>query len=336
MKNSDKSYKIPGSLWRSNHYFVVITDKEGNILAYNDIFKSSAQYNATTIFDNLVESDKVMLGVSLNKLKPQVTRSLTLRSIVNKKLFITSWDFSTDFDQSYCTFIGHDMTKAFNTKIELEKSHSKLSAQKELFRVLLEKNKAGFWYWDIEKDKQKLSPEIKMMLDLNEEDSSNLTWQSRLSNKELKLIKANLKEHFNSQGAVPFYQEIKNTLPDGSPLWVICFGKVFRWQNGKPQRMVGCFIDITKTKTSEEIIMRQNESLRKISFNQSHHMRAKLANIMGLLNILDEKKINSDNKAFFKLLKKETEKLDKIIRENVSDSQHINTPTEGTLVHHYL
>jgi len=332
MKKTDNIYKIPGSLWRSNHYFVVMTDKDGKILAFNDIYKSSAQFNDCNIFENLVESDKVMLGVSLNKLKPQVTRSLSLRSIVNKKLVLTSWDFSTESDQSYYTFIGHDITKSFNTKIELEKSHSKLSAQKELFRVLLEKNKAGFWYWDIEKDKQKLSPEIKLMLELNEGDSSDLTWQSRISHNELKLIKANLKEHFNSQGAVPFYQEIKNILPDGSPLWVICFGKVFRWNNGKPQRMVGCFIDITKTKTSEEIIMRQNESLRKISFNQSHHMRAKLANIMGLLNILDDKKLNPDNKAFYKLLKKETEKLDKIIRENVSDSQHSATTTLGSLL----
>lgn len=332
MRNSDNIYNIHGSLWRSNHYFVVITDKDGNILAHNDVYKSSVQFNATNIFSNLVESDKVMLGVSLNKLKPQVTRSLTLRSIVNKKLCLTSWDFSMEIDESHCTFIGHDATKAFNTKIELDKSHSKLSAQKELFRVLLEKNKAGFWYWDIEKDKQKLSPEIKMMLNLEDGECSKPTWQSRISNKELKLIKANLKEHFNSQGAVPFYQEIKNILPDGSPLWVICFGKVFRWENGKPQRMVGCFIDITKTKTSEEIILRQNESLRKISFNQSHHMRAKLANIMGLLNILDEKKLHQDNKAFYKLLKKETEKLDKIIRENVSDTQPPHPPTISAIV----
>ncbi|HSJ66313.1 MAG TPA: PAS domain-containing protein [Anditalea sp.] len=325
MKNSDNIYKIPGSVWRSNHYFVVITDKDGNILAHNDVFKSAAQFNAANIFNNLVESDKVMLGLSLNKLKPHVTRSLTLRSIVNKKIILTSWDFSMDFEQNHFTFLGHDVTKAFNTKIELEKSLSKLSAQKELFRVLLEKNKAGFWYWDLEKDKQKLSPEIKLMLKLENAEGTELTWQSRISNKELKLLKTNLKEHFNSHGTVPFYQEIKNTLPDGSPLWVICFGKVFRWNNGKPQRMVGCFIDITKTKTSEEIILRQNESLRKISFNQSHLMRAKLANIMGLLNILDEKKLNQDNKAFYKLLKKETDKLDKIIRENVSDTQ-LNNP----------
>jgi len=332
MKNSEYIYRIPDILWRSNHYFAVITDKDGNILTHNEVYKSSAQFNTTNIFSNLVESDRVMLGVSLNKLKPQVTRSLTLRSIVNKKLFLTSWDFSVDLDEGHYTFIGHDVTKAFNTKIELEKSHSKLSAQKELFRVLLEKNKAGFWYWDLEKDKQKLSPEIKMMLDLKEDEGLDLRWQSRISNKDLKLIKSNLKEHFNSQGSVPFYQEIKNTLPDGSPLWVICFGKVFRWNDGKPQRMVGCFIDITKTKTSEEIILRQNESLRKISFNQSHHMRAKLANIIGLLNILDEKKLNQDNKSFYKLLKKETEKLDKIIRDNVSDTQPPHPSKASTLV----
>jgi PAS domain S-box-containing protein len=320
MKSTENILNIPSCLWRSNHYFVVITTKEGEILANNDVYNTAIQNSKNYIFDNLVESDKVMLSVSLNKLKPNVTRSLTLRSIVNKKLYLTSWDFSIDSDEDHYIFIGHDVTKSFNTKIELEKSISKLSAQKELFRVMLEKNKAGFWYWDIEKNKQKLSPELKMMLQM-EEGSEDNTWQCRMSNKELKPIKANLRKHFTSQGEVPFYQEIKNTLPDGSTLWVICFGKVFKWENGKPSRMVGCFIDINKTKTSEEIIMKQTESLRKISFTQSHLMRAKLANIMGLLNILDEKKFNADNKTFFKLLKKETEKLDKMIRENVSDTQ---------------
>jgi len=325
MKSTENIKHIPGSIWMSNHYFVVITSKDGKILANNEVYNAALQQSEITLFDNLVESDKVMLGVSLNKLKPNVTRSLTLRSIVNKKLYLTSWDFSIDSEEDHYVFIGHDVTKAFHTKLELEKSISKLSAQKELFRVLLEKNKAGFWYWNIEKDKQKLSPEIKSMLHL-EESSKDKTWQSRMSNKELKPIKANLKKHFLSHGEVPFYQEIKNTLPDGSTLWVICFGKVFKWNNGKPLRMVGCFIDINQTKTTEEIIMKQNESLRKISFTQSHLMRAKLANVIGLLNILDEKNLNEDNKTFFKLLKKETEKLDKMIRENVSDTQKTSVP----------
>ncbi|WP_205623576.1 PAS domain-containing protein [Anditalea andensis] len=213
------------------------------------------------------------------------------------------------------------MTEVFHIKNALKKANNKLESEKELFSVLLEKNKAGFWYWDLEKNKQRLSSEIKAMLSLEDQDSSTVSWQSRISPKELKIIKSNLNEHFSSQGSVPFYQEIKNILPNGSPLWVICFGKVFRWNRGKPQRMIGCFIDITKNKTSEEIIIKQNESLRKISFNQSHHMRAKVANILGLLNILDDKKITDDNKEYLKLLKYETEKLDKIIRENVSDAQ---------------
>lgn len=309
---------IPTSLWNSNNYFVVITNKEGKIHSGNPVFKNAYKGSRDNIFDRLVESDKVMLGVSINKLKPDATKSLTLRSMVDKKLYLTSWDFSI-FQEDKVIFIGHDVTASFNTKLELDKINNKLIAQNELFRVLLEKNKAGLWYWDLENDRQKLSPEIKKMLQLNTR-SNKLTWQSRILKKDLKFIKANLKDHLISYGKIPFYQEIKNILEDGSSLWVICFGKVFKWKNGKPISMVGCFIDINQTKEAEETILKQNESLKKISFNQSHLMRAKVANILGLLNILDAKILNEENKDFFKLIKKETAKLDRLIHDNVNDS----------------
>lgn len=311
---------IPSSLWNSNHYYVAVTDKTGTIQSENQVYKKAPQGSITNIFERLVESDKVMLAVSINKLKPDITKSLTLRSMVGKKLYLTSWDFCLSPEEENVIFIGHDVTATFNTKLELEKTNNKLVAQKELFKVLLEKNKAGFWYWDLENDKQKLSPEIKQMLHLNT-DSHDLTWQSRISTKDLKSIKSNLKEHLISHGKIPFYQEIKNILEDGSSLWVICFGKVFKWKKGRPVSMIGCFIDINQTKNAEETILKQNESLKKISFNHSHLMRAKVANILGLLNILDGKILNEENKDFFKLIKKETAKLDKIIRENVHDSQ---------------
>jgi len=323
MKYAENTYGIPTTIWRSKHYFAVITDQEGKILNKNDAYKTYLSRPTSNIYDDLVESDKVMLTVSLNKLKPLTNRSLTLRTVLDKKILLTSWEFSYDESEGYVIFIGQDVTKSFQTKVELEKTTSKLFSQNELFKVLMGKNKAGFWYWDLENNKQKLSPEIKQMLQYDGLEEK-FTWQSRIGKKELKKTKDNLKEHFTSMGEIPFYQEIKNTLPDGSSLWVICFGKVVKWKNGKPFRMRGCFIDITKTKATEEIILKQNESLEKISFSQSHLMRAKVANIIGLLNILDEKIMREENKDFYKLIKKETEKLDKIIRKNVSDSKIIS------------
>jgi len=73
--------------------------------------------------------------------------------------------------------------------------------------------------------------------------------------------------------------------------------------------------ELTK-KYSNEIAARDN-CLKDIAQNQSHVIRAPLATLMAVVNLIDIDKIDGDNKILVNMLAPLTEKLDAVIRENV-------------------
>jgi signal transduction histidine kinase len=85
---------------------------------------------------------------------------------------------------------------------------------------------------------------------------------------------------------------------------------------------VGCFAhDITKRRQHEKHIERQNKQLMEIAWIQSHELRAPLANILGLVQLL---RIDGENKSYYEMylqkLQEASNELDRIIHEVVARS----------------
>jgi len=81
--------------------------------------------------------------------------------------------------------------------------------------------------------------------------------------------------------------------------------------------IIGCSfsaMDVTESRKTEEKLSQQNTTLRKIAWEQSHIVRAPLANILSLTALLEEDKNDS---MILSSLKQETERLDWIIRDIV-------------------
>jgi PAS domain S-box-containing protein len=76
-------------------------------------------------------------------------------------------------------------------------------------------------------------------------------------------------------------------------------------------------IDITGIKYSEDILRRQNDTLKQIAFLQSHIVRSPLTNIQGILYLINEEELNEESRYYFQLLKQAAGKLDDIIKEIV-------------------
>ncbi len=90
---------------------------------------------------------------------------------------------------------------------------------------------------------------------------------------------------------------------------------------GKPAEII-LVNDVTERNRHIEAIEKQNEKLKDIAWTQSHVVRAPLARLMGLVNLLDNGEIEEDKmKDFYGHILKSADELDMIIRKMVDTSQ---------------
>lgn len=81
--------------------------------------------------------------------------------------------------------------------------------------------------------------------------------------------------------------------------------------------------DLTERKKYEQEIGVQNEKLRKIAFIQSHQVRQPLANILGILSLINTAGMSDDDKYLVKLLNMSSQQLDNVVRNIVIEAQQI-------------
>ncbi|MBB2149037.1 PAS domain-containing protein [Pedobacter gandavensis] len=83
---------------------------------------------------------------------------------------------------------------------------------------------------------------------------------------------------------------------------------------GKPTRIIGSMQDITERINHLNAIESQNRQLREIAWIQAHEIRAPLARIMGLVELLQAYGTDETLKDYLTHLKSSSDELDKVIR----------------------
>lgn len=109
-------------------------------------------------------------------------------------------------------------------------------------------------------------------------------------------------------------------------------GIVIRDEKGNPIRMVGAMNDITERKNFEISRSRyvsqieiQNEKLKNIAWTQSHIVRAPLARMLGIMNVIEgNNKDLDDTLMLLKLLRDSANELDEIIKDMVAKAQTLD------------
>lgn len=86
--------------------------------------------------------------------------------------------------------------------------------------------------------------------------------------------------------------------------------------------LVAICVDLSERKKHLASITKQNKILRDIAWIQSHMVRAPLANILGLVQVLKEEVVCEENQKLINMLEKSALDLDKVIR-NVASKTHI-------------
>ncbi|MBN2275925.1 MAG: response regulator [Bacteroidales bacterium] len=191
--------------------------------------------------------------------------------------------------------------------------------------MALKGTRAGLWDWNIqsghviynERWAEIIGYKLKEIGPLNKE-----TWTNHVHPDDLKKSDELLEKHFDGQ--TPFYEcEIRMQHKNGEWIWVMDRGMVIERDNeGKPVRMTGTYIDITKQKSTEKKLNEQiekNQAINKKYFDQNKELMASIEHIKSI----NQELITAKERA------EESDRLKSAFLANMS--HEIRTPMNGIL-----
>ena len=246
---------------------------------------------------------------------------------------LTKWEFffiTEDFGT--CLGLGHPVEPLRPYNLGLGEFMDGTTGRNELVDILLENKLLGFWDFDPESKTDYISSGLAQMLGYSEEEIlklENISWQKHIHLDDLNGLTRDLTQHFKTTGNIPFRKEFRIISKGNQSTWVIGFGKTTKWdQQGRPLKMQGLLIDVTEKKKQEIWIREHHYFLRDLAFQQSHSLRARVANILGILEILDTEHQTPESRKLLDILKTESKMLDQSLKKSIKESVNQNESWE--------
>lgn len=175
---------------------------------------------------------------------------------------------------------GRNITKRKIVELELEANQRILLETSEIGRI-------GGWQFDIATQKvtwNSITKEIhEVASDYQPTFESSMYSYKEGESRSAIMSAVNKAIH----SGMPYDLEVQIVTAKGRERWVRAKGRVELAQ-GKPIRLYGMIQDINDQKKHLGAIEAQNKQLREIAWMQSHVVRAPVARIMGIINLLND------------------------------------------------
>ncbi len=173
----------------------------------------------------------------------------------------------------------------------------------------------GTWQWDMVKDKVSWSNALYHIYGLDEY-TFKATFEGYLGMLhpgDRERVKQTIKDTIDKCDDITFEERIIR--PDGQVRYLKSWGRVFANEAGRPVKMVGACLDITKAKTTET-------KMKEIAWMQSHVVRAPLARLMGLVHLLhDHRDADEEHYEILDSILLSAKELDEVIRSITSNTE---------------
>ncbi len=240
----------------------------------------------------------------------------------------TKWEFffiSEDFGT--CLGLGHPLEQAKPYNVGLGEFLEGSAFSSEVFEGILENKLLGFWEFDSTKDHETITPHLAHSLGYSEEEIKKvgkIYWKKHIHPEDLELFSKEIQKHFQTTGSLPLKIELRLIAKGNQSTWVMAFAQTTNWdEHGLPLKIQGVLLDINEKKRQQLWLREHHYFLKELAFQQSHSLRARVANILGVLEILDMEQHNIESKKMINILKKETQMLDSSLKKSIKESvQH--------------
>jgi len=173
--------------------------------------------------------------------------------------------------------------KAFNTMMDgLKNAQSELADKNMRLELVMASTGVGIWDWHVQGEAAVFNERWANIIGytLAELEPVNInTWLKHAHPDDLKESRGMLEAHWKGE-TEQYLHESRMKHKDGHWVWVLDTGRVVEWQeDGKPYRMIGTHIDITRQKEIEEQLRDQatHDPLTRLANRQQFETHAELA-----------------------------------------------------------
>lgn len=222
----------------------------------------------------------------------------------------------------------------FKDITQRKESNIRLLQANERFEKVTEVTHDAIWDWNILENTLYLGAGFKDLFGYQFEKITPTleSWTNYIHPEDRERMLQSIYEALEKPDQSNWIAEYRYQKNDATFADVIDRGMVIRDERGNPIRMVGAMNDITERKNFEISRCRyvrqieiQNEKLKNIAWTQSHIVRAPLARMLGIMNVIEDNEESLDDTLMWlKHLRDSANELDDITKNIVKEAQHLN------------
>ncbi|MFL6711352.1 MAG: PAS domain-containing protein, partial [Sulfurifustis sp.] len=140
---------------------------------------------------------------------------------------------------------------------ELKRAEEALRESRSRLRLAVQGANVGLWDWHVQTNDLYMSPEWKRQLGYAEDEISDRSeeWRNRVHPDDLERVEAAVQRCLDGRTPI-FESEFRMRHKDGSYRWIYARAEPIRGRGNRPVRMLGCHIDLTERKRTEEATAR--------------------------------------------------------------------------------
>lgn len=293
-------HKLNGEIIMANQSFYDLIDYQNYVQKSNNIL----HYVPEKFWDSIKKTLEILKNTKESFFKQLALKHASgfLTDVNVNKLV-----FKDKNDELLVWSVIRDITERTNHLKELE-------YQKDLLKQTTEIGEIGGWELDLETNQTIWTDKIYDIYELEVGGNHNLNnGISFYDPDDQPLIIAAINNA--AKTGASFDLEVRFTSFKNTKKWIRVKGEGVV-SDHKVKIVKGILQDITKRKNNEETIMKQQNLLKEIYFMQSHTIRLPLANILGLLELLNLTlpQLNEENKVVSEKLKYSANQLDEVIK----------------------
>lgn len=196
------------------------------------------------------------------------------------------------------------------------------------FSYAMRATKEMIWDWDIVKGRIKRSGSFRKTFGYgtSKTNSPEKSWFDKIAEKDREKIRKSVFSALEDRSVKKWREEYCFVKKNGEEAFVIDRGYILRDNEGKAIRMIGAALDVTESRRMMKEIQKQNQVLKEVAWEQAHVVRAPLARLKGLLDLLEEECYEEwSREELMELIKSSAEEVDNIIENIVRKTEKIES-----------